>query len=120
MTARLLVLLAVFGLALAVVAIRERRNPAIGRIQPGITVLTGPDCRLCPPLLLLLDAAGAPYRLLDVTLHRIPTAVRALPTVLVADERGEVALRRSGRSALTDLETILAVAAAGGAVRETA
>jgi len=120
MTGRLLVLLAVFGVALAVVAIRERRDPRTGWIQPGITVLTGPDCRLCPLLLALLDAADARYLLVDVTRQRVPAGVRALPTVLVADERGEVALARSGRSALTDIDTILAVAAADGVVRETA
>lgn len=119
MIERLLILLVVVGVALAVVTFRERFRPRRLRAQPGITVFTGPDCRLCPPLLTVLDAAGVEYRLVDVTTSS-GAGIRALPTVVVADERGGIALRRSGRSAIVDVETILAVAASGGSVRELA
>lgn len=119
MIERLIILVAVVGLALAVVTVRERLRPRRLQAKPGITVFTGPDCRLCPPLLVLLERAGADYRLVDVT--TVPgSGIRALPTVVVADARGDIALRRSGRSAIVDVETILAVAASGGSVKEPA
>ena len=111
MTERLLILLAVIGIALAVVTVRERVRPRRMRVAPGVTVFTGPDCRLCPSVLAGLDAAGCEYRTVDVTAGSVATGVRALPTVLVADALGGVALRRSGRSAVTDIATIVAVAA---------
>ena len=119
MIERLLILVAVVAIALIVVTVRERVRPRRLRAEPGITVFTGPDCRLCPPLLVVLDAAGAEYRLVDVTTVA-GTGIRALPTVVVADDRGGIALRRSGRSAIVDVETILSVAASGGSVRESA
>lgn len=119
MIERLLILLAVLGLALAWVALRERRTPSGVVVRPGITVFTGPDCRMCPGLLASLQRAGASYHLVDVSTVHAP-GVSSLPTVVVADAGGEVVMRRSGRAAVTDLSTILAVAAAGGAIRESA
>lgn len=119
MIERVLVLSVVIGLALGWVAWRERRRLAGGTVRPGITVFTGPDCRMCPGLLASLDRAGASYHLVDVSREHTP-GVRSLPTVVVADASGDLALRRSGRAAVTDLPTILAVAAAGGAIRESA
>lgn len=120
MIERFLVLLVAVGLALAVVLIRERIRPRNLSVQPGITVFTGPDCRLCPPLISALDAAGAEYRTVDVSMSPVGMGVRSLPTVVVADVRGDIALRRSGRSAVVDVGTILAVASSGGIVKESA
>ena len=120
MIERLLILLAVVGIALAAVWIRERTTPRRATVDPGITVVTGPDCRLCPALILALDVAGVEYRRVDVATESPPTGVRSLPTILVADTAGALAIRRSGRSAMADLDTVLAVAAAGGSIRETA
>lgn len=120
MIERGLFLLLVLGLALIVVWFRERSHPRTRLVPPGITVLTGPDCRLCGPLLRALDELGADYRLLDVTRDPLPLAVNSLPTVLVGDGLGALALRRTGRAAISDLSTILAVAAAGGSVKEIA
>lgn len=119
MIERLVVLAVVFGLALGWVAWRERRTPGGVTVRAGITVFTGPDCRMCPGLLASLDGAGAGYHLVDVSRTHAP-GIRSLPTVVVADAGGEVAIRRSGRAAVTDLPVILAVAAGGGAVRESA
>lgn len=119
MIERLLVLLAALTLALLWVRWRERRRPSGLRMAPGITVYTGPDCRLCAPLLGELERVGAVYRLIDVS--REPAAgIGSVPTVVVADQAGDVVIRRSGRSAVTDLDSVLAVAASGGAVRESA
>lgn len=111
MIERALILVVIIGVALAVVELRERRLLPAARVMPGITVVTGPGCRLCPPLLAALDASPATYRLVDVARTPPPEGVRAMPTVLVADEWGKVFLRRSGRSAVTDVETIVAAAA---------
>ena len=120
MIERFLILLAVVGVALAAVWVRERMRPRRATVDPGITVVTGPDCRLCPALVLALDVAGVEYRRVDVATEPPPAGVRGLPTILVADNAGAVAIRRSGRSALADLETVLAVAATGGSIRESA
>ncbi|HVR32688.1 MAG TPA: hypothetical protein VMS74_08260 [Acidimicrobiia bacterium] len=119
MIERVLVLGAVIGVALALVSAWERSRPRRLRVSPGITVFTGPDCRLCPSLLGALDAAGAVYRTVDVAARPMP-GVRSLPTVLVADAGGVVALRRSGRSAVADIDLIIAVAATGGSIKESA
>jgi hypothetical protein len=111
MIERLLILLAVIGVALAIVWAWERMRPRRARIDPGITVVTGPDCRLCPGLILALDVAGVEYRRVDVAMASPPAGVRSLPTILVADDNGIVAIRRSGRSAMADLDAVLAVAA---------
>ena len=120
MIGRFVILLAVVGLALAVVWARERLTPRGTQVSPGITVVTGPDCRLCPALVLALDVAGVEYRRVDVATEAAPAGVRALPTILVADSAGAVVIRRSGRSATADLDTVLGVAAAGGSIRESA
>lgn len=119
MIERVLILLVVLGLALGWVAWRERRRPGRVAVRPGITVFTGPDCRMCPGLLAALDRAGASYHLVDLSREHAP-GISSLPTVVVADATGQVALRRSGRSAVGDVSTILAVAAARGAIRESA
>lgn len=120
MMERFVILLAVLGVAMALVWAWERMRPRRARIDPGITVVTGPDCRLCPALILALDVAGVEYRRVDVAMEPAPGGVRALPTILVADNSGTVTIRRSGRSAVADLETVLAVAATGGSIRESA
>ncbi|HSJ27243.1 MAG TPA: hypothetical protein VLB67_03470 [Acidimicrobiia bacterium] len=114
MIERALFLLVVVAVAFALVSLRERARPRGLRAEPGITVFTGPDCRLCPVLLTALEAAGVRYRTIDVTRTETP-GVTALPTVFVADRRGEVAMRRSGRSALADLDALLAFATGGAA-----
>jgi hypothetical protein len=59
MIERLLILALVVAVALLGVHVRERRRPRNVRMRPGHHVLTGPDCRLCDPLLAALDDAGA-------------------------------------------------------------
>ena len=120
MIERVIILLLVLGVALGIVWIRERAKPRRARIAPGITVVTGPDCRLCRTLVRALDEAGADYRRIDVDRDPAPIGVRALPTILVADGAGSVAMRRSGKAAISDLETVLAVAASDGTIRESA
>jgi len=109
---RLLVLTAVTVTGLLVVRLLERTRRGGTAVPAGITVVTGSDCRLCEAVLSLLDARGIRYTSATVQSIASRLNVRSLPTVLVADHVGSVVLRRSGRSALTDLDSILL--AAGG------
>lgn len=110
MIERVLIVLAVAVVAGVLVSLRERARPRHTlRATPGITVFTGPDCRLCPPLLTALEATGVAYRTIDVTRSEVP-GIRALPTLLVADRHGAVSMRRSGRAALADLDAVVAAA----------
>lgn len=113
MTERILVLVAAVVVAAVVLRLVERRSPARLRVEPGITVYTGPACRLCPVVLDALDDAGVSYRVVDASTVGAP--VRSVPTVVVGDERGTVTIRRSGRAAITDLPAVLAIYAQGWA-----
>ncbi len=86
--------------ALAVRSWERRRGPRRAVLPPGLTVVTGPGCRLCGPVLAALRRAGAEPLIVDVS--STPVAVASLPTALVVGERGRVILRRAGRSALDD------------------
>ncbi|MFO7548094.1 MAG: hypothetical protein R6X29_04370 [Acidimicrobiia bacterium] len=113
---RLLVLALVIGLAVLVVALLERRRGRVrsGALKPGVTVVTGPWCTLCGPTLAALEARGISPTVYD--LSRAPDGlgtVMSLPTVYVVGDDGEVVIRRSGRSALTDVDAIAQVAGAG-------
>lgn len=104
---RAVILVAVVVLALVVVAVLERVRPRRVTMSPGITLVTGPDCRLCDLVRAGLEARGALHT--TVAAGDLPPTmrVRALPTVLVADAAGAVVMRRSGRSAVTDLTAIV-------------
>jgi hypothetical protein len=115
MTERLLILLIVLALGLVLVAWRERSGSNTGRIAPGINVVVGPGCRLCGPLIAALEGAGAEFTVMNLEEAGERAFVRSLPTVLVGDRAGEVIFRRSGRSAISDLEAILTA----GAVSDT-
>lgn len=112
----MIVRLALLGLTVAVafglVALLERRRGRIAATLPaGITLVTGPDCRLCDTARRAL-AAAAPdlaVRVVDVAAFGDPS-VRSVPTVVVADAAGDVVLRRSGRAAISDAARIVAAA----------
>lgn len=108
MTERLLLLAVATAVALVAVRLLERMRPSATVDAPsGVTVVTGPDCRLCETVLSLLDARGIRYRSTPASSSPWP-GVRSVPTVLVADGGGSVLLRRSGRSAVTDVDEIVA------------
>lgn len=93
------------GVALAwlAVALAERRRGA-GAAPTGVTLVTGPDCRLCDAALQAARRAGLEVTEVDV---RHPVArrlgVRSLPTLVVADPGGRIRLRRSGRAAVSEI-----------------
>lgn len=112
MITRLVVLGLAVAVAFGVVAVLERRRGKIGGDLPaGITLVTGPDCRLCESARRALVAAAPdlPVRVVDVSALGDPS-VRSVPTVVVADGSGEVILRRSGRAAISDAGRIAAAA----------
>lgn len=109
---RILILLAVVAAAWAVIAIAERRRGADRHGLPqGVLIVTTEACRLCEDAVRAISKAGPELtpRIVDATeldtLH-----IRSAPTVIVADRRGEIVLRRSGRSAIFDAEEIVRAA----------
>jgi len=111
---RLLVVLAVLGLAWLAVGRWERRQGAqVMGVSPGVTMFTTDDCRICPLAMETLAGAGVPVTLrsaLDPLAEAL--AVRSVPTLVVADGQGHVTMRRSGRTVITDVRSIAAALAA--------
>ncbi len=103
-----LIRLAVVGLALVLawVAVRawERRLGRGGRVAPGVTIIVTPSCLMCPETIDALQLADPEltFRVLDATVDDVRAyAVQAAPTVVVADAKGEIQMRRSGRSTIS-------------------
>ena len=118
MIERAVILALVVAAAFLVVWVSERLRPRGASLRPGITVVTGPDCRLCGQVLDRLEQRAIAHRRIDVADVGRQMTIRAVPTVLVADRTGAVVLRRAGKSAIADLDVIVSVAAAGGTVTE--
>jgi hypothetical protein len=107
---RLLILAAAGALAWLIVDLWERRS--VGRSQvvgSGLTLITGPDCRLCPLAVAATDDAGVPVTIVDIGSVDDPS-IKSLPTVLVADRSGVVIASRSGRSAISGMPELIAMA----------
>lgn len=112
MIVRLVVLVLAVGLAFGVVAVVERRRGRTAVALPaGVTLVTGPGCRLCAAAARALTAAdpGLAVRVVDVA-ELTDGSVRSVPTVIVADGSGGIVLRRSGRAAISDAVDIVRVA----------
>ena len=89
----------------------ERRRVTGPELLPGITVVDGPHCKLCEPVVNAIRNADPEAELRIVDIGQMDDAtIRSLPTVFVVDMDGNQVMRRSGRSALTDAETIARVA----------
>lgn len=107
---RLLIVAAVVSVSWVVVRFLERR-PA-GRAQdlaPGLTLITGRDCGLCPAAVAATDGAGVSISIIDIDEVSDPS-IRSLPIALVADRTGTVIASRSGRSAITAMPELIAMA----------
>lgn len=114
MIVRLLILVALIGSAYLTVAFGERRTrPMHAGLNAGITIVTGPQCRLCDPAVAALQSRGATPQVLDVS--DIPASlgpIRGLPVAILTDHDGQVIMRRSGRSIITDAAQLAGAAAA--------
>lgn len=110
MTTRMMIVIAVVALAFLVVGWWERRpgGMLVGAAR-GVTVVTGPDCRICPQAIAALDRHGVRPTIVDIS-RAAHLGVMSIPTVLVVDHGGSVVLRRSGRSAVADAPRIAAAA----------
>lgn len=107
---RLLAIAAVFALAWLIVGLLERR--AVGRRETvgwGLSLITGPDCRLCPLAVAATTGADVPVTIVDIGSVADPS-IKSLPTALVADRNGVIVASRSGRSAISAMPELIALA----------
>lgn len=117
MIERAVILVVAVAATFLLVRLSERIRPRGRSIRPGITVVTGPDCRFCDSLVQRLSADSVSHERVDARDLACGITVRSVPTVLVAGTSGEIVMRRSGRSALTDYDAILRAAHVSGALR---
>jgi hypothetical protein len=108
MTLRIVTLLAVIGTGYLVVAVAERRTrPATVTLPQGLTVISGPNCQLCVSAIAALRARGSIVNVVDIS--EAPDSlgkIRGIPHAVIVDANDRVAMRRSGRSVLTDADHI--------------
>lgn len=108
MIIRLVALIVIVGFAYLVVAVAERRTRrTIVDLPPGITVVTGPECQLCASVISGLRERDISPNVVDI--EQAPASlgtIRGLPHAVVVNDDGEVTMRRSGRSALTDVDNL--------------
>lgn len=110
---RILVVAAALVAASAAVRMWERRRGSAGIVAPGTTLIVTPTCLICPETIQALETAdpSLELRILDATVDDVSAyAAKAAPTVVVADRRGQVRLRRTGRSTVADAAEIVATA----------
>ena len=107
---RIALLGVVIGAAWFGVALWERRTAFAGfRPVAGLTLVTGADCSMCPQAVAAVDGVAIPVSIIDVADAGDPT-IRSIPTALVADAGGRVIARRSGRSVITAMPQLIALA----------
>lgn len=114
MIGRLLLAGGVVLVAFAAVWLWERRGGRVRSGLPfGLTIATSDTCTICDAAVGAISAAGPDLPVLVVDASDLAhLRIRSVPTVLVADRWGEIVLRRSGRAAITDAETIVRAARA--------
>ena len=119
MTTRLLVFAAVLVAAWVIVRVVEsRRGGQPDGLRPGVTMFVTDNCRICPQAAEALASAGIVIMVEPATGPLAEDlSVRSVPTVVVVDGAGQVRLRRTGRSVVTDARLI---AAAGRGLAATA
>ncbi len=106
---RVSVLVGVVGLGWAALARWERRRPrrAVLGLPPGLVVVVGDGCPLCPAAVRRLRQAGPGVTVIDGHDPRVRgLGIRSVPTALVVGSDGRPLLRRSGRSVLADADLL--------------
>ncbi len=91
----------------------RRRGRGTTGVPPGLTIATSGTCATCDAAIVAISAAGPDLELkvVDATAFE-HLRIRAVPTVILADRKGQVVLRRSGRAAVADAEAIVQAARA--------
>ena len=91
----------------------RRRGRGRAGLAPGLLLVTGAGCTLCEPAKRALRAAGAEPRTIDIAdVDRTAVAVSALPVALIIGADGEIVMRRSGRSVISDAHRLAGEVAA--------
>lgn len=107
--ARVTVLVGALVLAWVAVGWWERRRPrrkATG-LRPGLVLVVGSSCRLCPAAIERLASQSPALTVLDAADRRVRAlGIRSVPTALVVASDGRPLLRRSGRAVLADAELL--------------
>lgn len=107
---RIALVVGVIGAAWLVVSLWERRTSYGGRPQAsGLTLITGAGCRLCPLAVAAAGDAGIPVSIIDIA-DAADSSIRSIPTAFVTDVDGRVIARRSGRSAISAMPELIALA----------
>lgn len=101
MTERVFLVGVVVAVAFLAMALWERRPTSRVGAGPGVTLVTGPDCRMCTQAVEVLGRHGVEPRLVDAA-EASGLGVRSVPTVFVTGSDGALLLRRSGRTVITD------------------
>jgi hypothetical protein len=110
MILRLLLLAITLGATFGIVGRLERRRGRVASgLDPGLTLVTASDCRLCGPAADALAAAGARPVVIDVA-DVADGSVMSVPTAVVVDRSGRVVVRRSGRAVAMDAAVLAAAA----------
>lgn len=110
MTWRFAVVIAVIALAWLAVHIWERRvSQAAPSFASGLTLITGANCSLCPQAVAATNGAGIRVSIVDID-DLDDSSIRSLPTAIVADTAGAVIAQRSGRSAISGMPALIALA----------
>jgi hypothetical protein len=104
MTTRLVILGMALVLGVAAAWLLERVRPRPG-LEPGVTLVTGESCPLCPLAERALSEAGVGHRTVAAS---ATVGIRSVPTLVVVDESGTVVVRRSGRAVIADAGKVAA------------
>lgn len=111
---RIAIVIVVIVIAFLVVGIwtRRRGRSVKTTLPPGITIVIGPDCRLCRPAIDAIHHVdpAIDYNVVDLEKEDADTGglpVKAVPTVVVVDGKGRVLVRRSGHAAINDAAYIV-------------
>lgn len=109
--------LVVLGAFVAVRLWEQRRGRVTTGLAPGVTLVTGPDCRLCEPALEAIRAGGVEPTIVDVEHgRRVLGSIASLPVAVVAASDGSLVMRRAGRSVITDATDLVSAARAAARV----
>jgi hypothetical protein len=100
-------ILAVSFFVTAAAARRLGRAPDTA-LPPGLTLVEGPGCRLCPEIRAQAERSGVTPHVITGPPGKLESLrVKGIPTVFVVDAMGSIRARRTGEAALLELGGLL-------------